>query len=280
MPDDPVVTGKPQGSGTQDNPEGDKGTKGPASIDFAAWSAQIPSEYTKDAVWTPLKDKPLGEVLKGYAEGQKYIGGSVRIPGADAKPEDIAKFHQKLGVPDSPDKYNLKMPEIPGGWDEAQVKPVLAEIHKLGLTPAQAQGVVGLYAKTVQEAYGRFDTDRKTAAETLKTEWGATYEKNLALAQRVVLEFSGQESLDLLDASGLGNHPALIKLFAKVGEILAEDGVISGDVEGVPTEEEAQRKVNEILADRTNAYWKKEHPGHEAAVQEVNRLIQLAHARV
>ena len=37
--------------------------------------------------------------------------GMIRVPGDDAKPEDVAAFRKALGVPDDPTGYGLVKPE-------------------------------------------------------------------------------------------------------------------------------------------------------------------------
>src|SRR3990167_5333183 len=91
-----------------------------AGVTEVDWSAHIPKELANEGVWTPLKGKPLGDVLKGYAEGQKMIGGSVRIPTDQAKTEEWDQFFTKLGRPAKPEDYKLTKPEkLPDGvqWD-------------------------------------------------------------------------------------------------------------------------------------------------------------------
>ncbi|MGH9390125.1 MAG: hypothetical protein ACRD1Z_10950, partial [Vicinamibacteria bacterium] len=144
---DPKPAGDPKGSGETGNQE-------PVVVD---WAAHIPKEYSAEKLWEPLKGKALGDVLKGYAEGQKYIGGAIRLPGKDAKPEDVEKFRTtelpKLyasglieSAPESADKYEVTPATVPGGWDETAMKNVRTEAHKLGLTGKQLSGVLNFYA--------------------------------------------------------------------------------------------------------------------------------------
>ena len=61
---------------------------------------------------------------------------------------------------------------------------------------------------------------------------GVNFDKNMALARKGLKavmpgDKEGDAALkELLDASGMGNHPAMIKAFARVGKLLKEDSVL------------------------------------------------------
>ncbi len=243
----------------------------PEAVD---WTKHVPTEYAKEKVWEPLKGKPLGDVLKGYAEAQKYIGGSVRIPATDAKPEEWDKFYGKLGRPETPDKYAPVMPDLPEGfaWDEGQTKSFFEAAHKTGLTPQQAQALVDWYAEDQKGVLKAGESAIAEAETAMKAEWKAAYPKNLGLAKAASNWLGVTE---VLDQTGLGNHPTILKAFAKLGKALAEDGVISGEVEGVPTNEVVQKQIAAIMNDRKHPYWNRNLAGHAEAVEEVTRLHQL-----
>jgi hypothetical protein len=83
------------------------------------------------------------------------------------------------------------------------------------------------------------------------------------------------EGKKFLDDTGLGNHPELVKAWASVGALLAEDGYIDGQVAGVPSADEAAAKITAIESDRTHAAWHPENPGYKAAQAELERLYKL-----
>lgn len=250
---------------------------GAGNLEAVDWSKHIPTDLSKEKMWEPLKGKPLGDVLKGYAEGQKYIGGSVRIPGKDAKPEEWEKFYAKTGRPEAADKYGTAMPDLPEGyaWDTGQMESFFKTAHKAGLSTSQAQVLVDWYAAD-QRGVLKAGGEALAVAETaLKDEWKAAYPKNLGLAKAAAREIGGKELIDLLDQTGLGNHPVILKAFAKLGRSYAEDGLISGEFEGVPTNAEVQKQISVILNDRKHPYFTANMPGHTEAVEEMARLHQL-----
>lgn len=243
------------------------------------WRAALPEELRADPALASFKD--VAALAKSYREAAKMIGGSIRIPGPNATPEEVAAFRAKLGVPESPDGYQLSAPDdVKPVLDEGMVTRFKQAAHRLGV-PAQA--VAGLwqwYLGEIQAQQRGISQVTKQVEAQLREEWGdALFERNVALAQRTVREFGGEELIEFLDSTGLGNHPGLIKLLAKVGHLLAEDGHVPGEVAGIMTPEAARQRIAEIMANPEHPYHKQHagKPGHADAVAEVSRLFQIAY---
>lgn len=259
----------------------------PAAAPGTDWRSSLPEDVRGDKSLESIKGKDWTEagptLVKNYINGQKMIGGSIRIPGKDAKPEEIAAYREKLGVPATADKYDLKPPATLEKFFTGDLATSFRGMaHKAGYTSEQANALLEWYGSTVGVAQNTLAMSGKDAAAVLKTEWGGAYEKNLTLAQRAVREAGGTELLKYLDDTGLGNHPALVRAFARMGLLMAEDGSIPGDIVGVPGPAEAQAKINAIMADPKDLYHGKfaGTPGHTERVAEVSRLYQLLYSAV
>lgn len=109
----------------------------------------------------------------------------------------------------------------------------------LDLSQEQAQSLVDLqarYAVKVQESatkehkqtidQWRKDTERDPEFG------GGKLKETLASAQRVLTRFADKDFSELLNASGLGNHPALVRLLAKVDAVTKDDTLIEGTPAG------------------------------------------------
>jgi hypothetical protein len=57
---------------------------------------------------------------------------------------------------------------------------------------------------------------------------GANFDANVQTAQRAVARFGTPELKALLETTGLGNHPALVKMFVAVGKQIREDNPTYG----------------------------------------------------
>ena len=267
MPDDPGLPGNPNGEG---------------AIGFETWSKAIPQELAAEKVWEPLKDKALPDVLKGYVEAQKMIGGSLRIPKDDAAPEEWAKFYSKLGRPETPDKYEYQPPALPEGmWDKDQEKQAVALMHELGLNSKQVQRLMEFEGKRSNQFLQNQALQRKANVEAVKQEWGVDFPRRTKLASDGFLHVAkaagiDKEALEFIEKTGMGDHPVFLKLFHRVGEMLAEDGWIGGDVPGFGND--AQAQINTILGDQKHPYWDARHPEHAQAVAHMRTLHQRAEA--
>jgi hypothetical protein len=62
-------------------------------------------------------------------------------------------------------------------------------------------------------------TEDERALAGLRSEWGQDWEHNIGLAREVVKSSNGgQQILDILDCTGLGNDAWLIRTLAAVGQ--------------------------------------------------------------
>jgi len=269
MSDDP----KPKGGEVTPAAGGGEG------LTFDQVRAEFPEDIRGEKVFDQIKDIPT--LAKNYVEGQKYIGGAVKIPGEGATKEELASFREKLGVPTKVEDYGIKVEEGDASMDADFLGRFLDTAHINGISKNQAEGLLRWWGEEHSNVTAQADKGLDEALEALKTEWGGAAPRNLALAERAVVTLGGKEAQEFFDSSGLGNNPTLVKLFSKVGRMMAEEGLISGDVENIPGTDDAKNLANEIIFNKDHklheAYTKAEHPQHEEALKEVTRLMQLAH---
>jgi hypothetical protein len=150
-------------------------------------------------------------------------------PAVDAKVEDA-----KPAQAEAPESYEFVMPEGVELDEKSAVE--FSEIAKeLKLPQEQAQKIVDLYAKRVQ---GQVDAHRTlvegwaTSVKTDKEIGGDKLPESLAVAKKSLETFGTQELKNLLNTSGLGNHPEVVKLMYRVGKAISEDRFIVGNESG------------------------------------------------
>jgi hypothetical protein len=81
-------------------------------------------------------------LLKSYLEIERKVGSMVALPADDADGEGHSRLHRALGVPDSPDDY-----QITARSELLDSSPEInAKLHAAGFTPQQAQLVYDLAA--------------------------------------------------------------------------------------------------------------------------------------
>lgn len=150
-------------------------------------------------------------------------------PAVDAKAEDA-----KPAQAEAPESYEFVMPEGVELDEKSAVE--FSEIAKeLKLPQEQAQKIVDLYAKRVQ---GQVDAHRTlvegwaTSVKADKEIGGDKLPESLAVAKKSLETFGTQELKNLLNTSGLGNHPEVVKLMYRVGKAISEDRFIVGNESG------------------------------------------------
>lgn len=74
---------------------------------------------------------------------------------------------------------------------------------------------------------------------------GAAINANLAVAKKALDTYGTPEIRQLLETTGLGNNPEVIRFFWRVGKTLTEDGTVTGQagVAGIRTFDDAAKKL-------------------------------------
>jgi len=129
----------------------------------------------------------LPNVVKSYFELEKLNSSSEKInfPKDDSDPKAFDPIFNKLGRPESADKYTF-----PEGVDANVVKALAPKLHELGVTQKQATALAQIDIERQQQAQEverqRVVNDQNQADAALKSEWGAKYSENVELARRAM----------------------------------------------------------------------------------------------
>jgi hypothetical protein len=175
----------------------------------------------------------------------------------------------------------LKKPDqLPKGlaWDEGLEKDYKAAAHKLGLSAKQAQGLLEFHLSNQAGAAEKSIMSMEEGSKALKEEWKEDYDKNLAIAVRAVDELAPPEVKVILDSTGLGNHPAMIKWMSEIGREFLETTIV-GEGGVILSKEEALAKIAAIMGDAKHPYMNPDDPKHKEAMEEVSRLYATAYPR-
>ncbi len=167
-------------------------------------------------------------------------------PGEEQKPDGEKKQEEKKPE-GAPEKYEFKTTEGQE-LDTAALEQFEPIARELNLTNEQAQKMVDLYGTQIlpmvqkQQAEAWQKTTEQWAADVKadKEIGGDKLTANIGVAQRALETFGTPDLKEYLNASGLGNHPELIKVFVKVGKAMSEDGMVTG-------KESGQRTAAEVL---------------------------------
>ena len=85
------------------------------------------------------------------------------------------------------------------------------------------------------------------------------------------------EILDMTLSNGtrLGDHPEIIKGFAKIANMMSEDKILSTESENMDRSEDIQSEIDQIMNDKNGPYWNKSHPNHDKIVQQVYTMREM-----
>lgn len=197
-------------------------------------AAPAPSEPS-----APAADAPAPAADPAKPEGDKPQPGTEGDNPQENKPADgekpADKPDDKEQKPEgAPEKYEFKAGEGVE-LDTEALKDFEPVARELNLTNEQAQKLVDAYPKILagvqqrQAEAWQSQTERWAADVKADKEIGGDrLTANLSAAQRALEQFGDSELKEYLDSTGLGNHPALVKAFIKVGKAMSEDKVVTG----------------------------------------------------
>ena len=141
----------------------------------------------------------------------------------------------------APEKYeDFKLPE---GMekDAALLEQALPVFTELNLTQDQAQKLIDLQTKHITEAaaaqqrawdktFEGWEASTKADAEI----GGKDFDANVGVAKTAVKTFANEEFKEMLNSTGIGSHPEMVRFLFKVGKAISNDQVLQGEATGGP----------------------------------------------
>lgn len=183
---------------------------------------------------------------------------STQSAGAETAPAAAAtqaKTEETATAPaGAPEQYEaFKLPDGNAALGKETLSAFESVARELNLPQDKAQLVIDKLAPAMQ-------AQNAAAFEQAKTEWagastsdkefgGEKLSENLAVAKKAVDQFASPDLRKLLESSGFGNHPEVVRLFYRVGKQISEDGfVASGATQGAQP-----RNAASVLYDNTKS---------------------------
>ncbi len=244
-------------------------TAEPSAQQVADWKASLPDELKSAKSLQSINS--VEDLVKSYVNAQSVIGKKVE----DMTPEQLAAYSAKLGRPETPDGYQLELPE---NADENLVGWFKNTAHELGLPAEQTGKLFSAYNNMVAEQTKALEIQQQSRMidelKTLKQEFGPEFDKRTEFANRALEEFGGKELIDVINQSGLGNNPALVKAFAKAGMMLSEGNFVEGASSGKfgVTPADASARIDTLRKDP--AFMAKYNNPASAGYQEALRTME------
>lgn len=201
------------------------GVETPAENPNETTQEWYPKEYSEKVTKKGWKEP--SDAVKSYFELEKSYGGRLKMPTPESSAEEIRAFYQKTGCPENPEGYEIKIED--SRFRNEGVENALKQVaYEEGVSKQAFEALVRKY-------YGKLNEDLVQSIERgkmeLQKELGAKYNEELKIAQRYCATCS-DEFKELLEVTGLGNHPVFIKEFIVKGKQILSDTIIKGDSAG------------------------------------------------
>lgn len=193
--------------------------------------------------------------------------GSVDYKATVAKMnESYSYLEKKVGTgevaPKSVDEYKLEREDF--DFEEFKAdesnKEFLTEAHKHGITNKQLDFLLSEYDKRAVDLVSnssQIDTD--TTVQTLQSDWGQDYEKNIFNAVKAARACGITD--EQINDPMIGNNVAFIKMAAYFGSQMTEDKPVSN---GTPVNVDIQSLM------RSEAFFNPKHPDHKSVKAQID----------
>lgn len=173
----------------------------------------------------------LLESAEAAPSGEEQPAGEAEPEAAEPAPE--SKPEEPKGAPES---YEFKAPE---GLEfgDALLTEYGAVAKELNLTQADAQKVLDRVGPALAaqnaETVAAIRNEWTAASKADKEFGGSKLNANLGIAKKALDAFGTPELRTLLDTTGLGNHPEVLRLLYRAGQKLSSDTFVSSSGQAV-----------------------------------------------
>ena len=249
------------------------------------WRASLDDTLRADPTLADIKD--LNGLAKSYVHAQRMIGkDKIAIPGDTSDPSEWDMFYERLGRPGDAN-YKLDpaglLPEGVG-FEPAALDHFKKIFHSNGLNQKQAEGIFKEYMNYVADSHNNMTATSQQQRDQwvgeIKKEFGKAFDERVDLAVRAVETFGGQDLIQWLDTTGLGDHPMFVKVFAKIGQQMQESLASPGQSMGwTMTPDAARQEIARMQRDTEfmKSYMTPGTSGQPEAVKKMQDLFGFAY---
>lgn len=155
---------------------------------------------------------------------------TAEVPAAPEQPENAAPVQPEDDA--VPERYEFAAAE--GKEYDTEVLAAFEDVaREAGLSNEKANLVLGRMSEMLEaRQQSQLEAARALWLDEVRADreiGGVKLPENLAVAKRALQAFGSAELTELLNRSGLGNHPEVIRMFYRAGRALSEDGMVNGN---------------------------------------------------
>jgi hypothetical protein len=195
-----------------------------AAITEAAAPSTAPDSVAATA------DKLYGNTQKAPATQDRQAADAAPA-GKEPAPPAAEEAKAPAEAPKAPEAYEFKAPE--GRVFDSEVMASYSQVAKeLNLSQESAQRLLDAVGpKMAERQMAMIEATRNGWADNSKSDrefGGEKLSENLGVAKKALDAFGTTELRTLLNETGLGNHPELIRFMFRAGKAISEDRMVSG----------------------------------------------------
>lgn len=234
------------------------------------------------------------ELAKGLVDANARLGVPadqlLRVPQKPDAKDEWGAFFGKLGRPEKADGYKLEMKGATDA-DKEMLGRFQAHMHEHGAgLPQDLQAAVSfLEAETARSAEAQATERANRQAEVqrgLKSEWGSAYDGRMKEIGEFLNKVGGEDLAKELAATGMGDHPKLIRAIGEIVDRIREPGSPGGKPGDAaqastmtPDQATAARRALEGDPTKGAALFDNAHPMHKSVREERDRLLAIEATR-
>lgn len=231
----------------------------------------------------------LKDAIKAGVEAQNKIGSikAIQPITKESTPEEIAAYREAHGIPESPDKYEIKLPDgmVLGEEDKPMVDEFLKLAHENNIPAPVANALIAqqLAAREqlIEQQEAKDSQDLIDARKTLTSNdvWGSEAKLNINLINNMLdgAQPGLKEQLmgaRLANGKLLGNDPDALLWLASVARDLNPLATVtpSSGMSTLQTVEEEIASLEKLMGDSNSDYWKG--PNAQAKQDRYRALVE------
>ena len=202
----------------------------PTMMETAAAITEAAAPSTAPDSVAATADKLYGNTQKAPATQDRQAADAAPA-GKEPAPAAAEEAKAPAEAPKAPEAYELKAPE--GRVIDSEVMASYSQVAKeLNLSQESAQRLLDAVGpKMAERQMAMIEATRNGWADNSKSDrefGGEKLSENLGVAKKALDAFGTTELRTLLNETGLGNHPELIRFMFRAGKAISEDRMVTG----------------------------------------------------
>lgn len=263
--------GADKGAGKDGKDKGEEERKGVWSDN---WREDYAGEDKKLLARLQRYDSPKAALDALIAAQDRIRSGELsKPPGKDATPEEVKEYRERMGIPESPEGYdlnNLGENIVIGDDDKEAVGVFLKEMHGLNASPEVVRAAIATkYKIDAMATAAILENDEKLAEQcvnVLRAEYGADFKKNDTVLRDFINKHVPEDIREDLKGGRLGDgtplfsSPAFVKFMTQTARELYPAGTVGpgAGMDNIDTIENELNDIRKFMKTNRTEYYKDE----------------------